>query len=294
MAVELTWRPNPLVSCLHAAEAVSRNLPLADPRLAAVMEGPAQRLAADIRAAHLPEHRFWRQLIGLAGNNSNRRQLVEAAVIRTSGRGPRFEQIVTNLVAAVMEVDSAQRIALPNLAHELPLRERPLREQWEARGPGLLYHVAQLTEEDLLLDRCDVLLIHPALGGGGEAHLASNSVRLEAVLANPVAELPEIVRLAWFIAQLKLDLPLYSEAIHADRLPHLAGFAMLPAVLAAAEAVELARFMPQTMRQAVIAWRLFEPLGLDGAALASEWWETYQETRPPFRIALAALDQMFG
>jgi hypothetical protein len=193
-----------------------------------------------------------------------------------------------------MEVDSAQRVALPNLAHELPLRERPLREQWEARAPGLLFQLVQLTEEDVLLERCDVLLVHPALGGGGEAHLAGNSVRFEAVLANPVAELPEIVRLAWLIAQLKLDLPAYSEAINTDRLPHLAKYAMLPAVLAAAEAVELARFTPQTMRQAIIAWRLPEPLGVDSAALAGEWWQTYQESRPPFRIALAALDQMFG
>jgi hypothetical protein len=294
MAVELRWRPHALVSCLHAAEAVSRNLPLADARLAAATEGPVQRLAAGIRTAHLPERRFWRQLIGLAASNENRRQLVEAAVIRTLGRGPHFEQIVTNLTAAVMEVDSAQRIALPNLAHELPLRERPLREQWEARGPGLLFHVAQMTEENLLPESCEVLLVHPALGGGGEAHLANNAVRLEAVLANPVAELPEVVRLAWLIAQLKLDLPVFSESIHADRLPHVAAYAMLPAVLAAAEAVELARFTPQTMRQAVIAWRLAEPLGVDSAVLATQWWQTYQESRPPLRVALAALDQMFG
>ena len=52
-----------------------------------------------------------------------------------------------------------------------------------------------------MLPQCDVLLIHPALGGAGEAHLAYNSVRIEAVLANPNADLPEVVRLAWLIAQ---------------------------------------------------------------------------------------------
>jgi hypothetical protein len=294
MAVEINWRPHPLVSCLHAAEAVSRKLPLTDPRLAAAMEIPAAQLAAEIRAAHLPPERFWRQLVALAAITENRRQLVETAVIRAIGRGPRFEQVVTNLTACVIEVDAAQRAALPNLAHELPLRERPLREQWEARGPGLLFHLGQFTDETLLVEKCDVLLVHPALGGGGEAHLTNNSVRIEAVLANPIAELPEVVRLAWLIAQLKLDLPIHSESIHADRLPHLAQYAMLPAVLAAAEAVELARFTPQTVRQAIIAWRLTEPLGVETAALALEWWRTYQETRPPLRVALAALDQMFG
>jgi hypothetical protein len=294
MAVELNWRPHPLVSCLHAAEAVSRKLPLADPRLAAAMEAPANLLAAEIRSAYLPPERFWRMLVAMAANTENRRQLVETAVIRAIGRGPRFEQVVTNLTACVIEVDAAQRAALPNLAHELPLRERPLREQWEARGPGLLFRLEQLTEENLFVEKCDVLLVHPALGGGGDAHLSNNSVRIEAVLANPVAELPEVVRLAWLITQLNLDLPIYSESIHADRLPHIARYAMLPAVLAAAEAVELTRFTPQTVRQAIIAWRLFEPLGVDGAALALEWWRTYQEARPPLRVALAAFDQMFG
>lgn len=294
MTVELVWRPHALVSCLHAAEAISRNLPLVDPRLAETIVGPAHHLASLIRAAQLPAERFWRHLLGLAATNDSRRQVVEAALIRTIGRGPRFEQLSADLTAAVMEVESAQRIALPNLAHELPLRERPMREQWEARGPGLLFQLEQFTEEGVLPERCDVLLVHPALGGGGEAQMASNSVRMEAVLANPVAELPEIVRLAWLIAQLQLDLPAYSEAINTDRLPHLARYAMLPAVLAAAEAVELTRFTPQTMRQAVIAWRLAEPLGVDSAALAGAWWQTYLEARPPFRIALAALDQMFG
>jgi hypothetical protein len=137
-------------------------------------------------------------------------------------------------------------------------------------------------------------LVHPALGGGGEAHLAYNSVRIEAVLANPVAELPEVVRLAWLIGQLHLDLPAYGETIHADRLPHIARFAMLPPALSAAEAVELGRFSVDSVRLALAAWRLSVPADVDGAALLYEWWQTYRQTRPPWPVAMAALDQMFG
>ena len=124
--------------------------------------------------------------------------------------------------------------------------------------------------------------------------MAYNSVRIEAMLANPVAELPETVRLAWLIAQLQIDLPAYSESIHADRLPHIARYALLPATLIAAETVGLIHFAPSELARAITAWSLAVPPGIDAAALTSEWWQTYLETRPPWRVALAALDQMFG
>jgi hypothetical protein len=294
MGPEITWRPHALVSSLHAAEAASREQPVAEARMAAAVEQPAAHLAAEIRAAHLPAARFWGHLIPLAANIAGRRQLVETAVTKTIGRGPRFEAVVAILEASLAAVDNAVRAALPNLNDELALRERPLREQWEARGPGMVHQIACLTDEQLLAPNCEVLLVHPALGGGGEAHLAYNSVRIEAVLANPVAELPEVVRLAWLVAQLQLDLPVISESIHADRLPHIARYAMLPPTLVAAEAVELVRFAPDELGRAISAWGLAAPPGVDAAALISEWWQTYQETRPPFRVALAALDQMFG
>jgi hypothetical protein len=198
------------------------------------------------------------------------------------------------LGAAIAEMQAAVRNALPKLVEELALRERPLREQWDARGPGLLHQVAQLSEEQLVPEEAEVLLVHPAFGGGGAAHLPFNSVRIEAVLANPHVELPEVVRLAWLVAQLHLDLPVYCDAIHADRLPHIARLAMLPAVLKAAGTVELVRYSPQLIEQALRAWQLAVPPGVDIVGLVSDWWETYQLDQPPFRVALTALDQMMG
>ena len=191
-------------------------------------------------------------------------------------------------------VENAFRAALPNLDEELVLRSRPMIDQWEARGPGLLKQVGVLTEESLLAEHCHAVLVYPALGGAGDAHLSYNQASIEAVLANPIAELPEVVRLGWLISQLQLDLPIYSEHVHRDRLPHIARFAMLPVTLAAAEYVELAKLSPETVGRAIEAWRLVVPPDVDGPATVLQWWQTYLETRPPWPIALAALDQMFG
>ena len=283
-----------MASALHAAEAISRKQPLADSRLAAAIREPALQLANEIRAANIPTAQFWSHLIPLSATIIGRRQLVETAVSKTAGRGPRFEMIVSTIQACVAAVEGAVRNALPNLEEELPLRIGPLREQWEARGPGMVKQIGLMTEETLIPSSCDLVLVHPALGGGGDAHLAYKSVRIEAVLANPVAELPEVVRLAWLIAQLQMDVPAHSEGIHADRLPHIAHYAMLVPAVIAAESVDLVRFAPDEIKRAVQAWKLSVPAGVDAAALISDWWQTYQATRPPWRVALAALDQLFG
>ena len=294
MKTQVLWQANVISSALHAAEGLARGLAPTDPRLADLLVAPASHLRGDIESFRLPAGKFWRQLIGLSPTNSGTRAMVEAALIKTVGRRDGQAVLVDRLAAAIATLQTAYRTALPNLADELALRERPLREQWEARGPGMLTALARLTDEQLLPPQATVVLVHPAFGGGGEAHLPYNLVRLEAVLANPHADLPEVVRLAWLIGQLQLDLPALSESIHADRLPHVARFAILPAILQAAEEVELVRFSPELLQRAIAAWHITAPADLDPAALVLDWWQTYQQDRPPFAVALAALDEMFG
>jgi hypothetical protein len=60
----------------------------------------------------------------------------------------------------------------------------------------------------------------------------------------------------------------------------------------AAEAVELFRFTPEKIGQAISAWRLAEPAGIDAAAVVGQWWQIYLETRPTWSVALTALDRM--
>jgi hypothetical protein len=292
MPIQITWKRSPAASALHAADCQSRGLTLADPRLSEALAAPAARLKAAIEGSGSPPGRLWRHLTGLAGRLDSPRQIAEVALAKTIGRGNRFEATVSTLADCLAAVLAAQRTALPHLDEELAMRERPLREQWEARGPGILTHVAQFTEAGLYPEAAEILLVHPALGGGGAAHLPYNSVRIEAVLANPHADLPEVVRLAWLLAQLNLDLPAYSEEVPADRLPHVARLAMLPPVLLAAEQVELVRGGSHLVSRAIEAWQIAIPPGFDPAGTIQDWWDTYNLDRPPFRVALHALDQM--
>lgn len=293
MPLQLHWRPHFTASCLHAAEALSRGQPIVDQRLAEVMDAPARELSRTIAAESMSASRLWRWLLALSTTAGGSRELALQALIKTAGR-QRAELLVSRLAAALAGLEAAVRQAFPDMLVELELRIRPLREQWEARGPGLMRVIGLRTEESLIVQEAQAIVVQPALGGGGAAQHSSNAVRIEAVLANPHADLPEVVRLAWLLAQLELDLPAYSDRVHADRLPHIAGFAMLAPALEAAQEMELVQFSPALVERAIAAWQLRVPGDVNAAAVVLQWWETYRESRPPFPVALTALDQMFG
>ena len=85
----------------------------------------------------------------------------------------------------------------------------------------------------------DVLVVQPMLGGGGGTHAMYNAVSIEVVLANPLDDLPEVVRLAWLLSALNLDLPRYSDLVPFERLAVIGRLAMIPLVVEAARQVEL-------------------------------------------------------
>ena len=287
------WRPHLTTSCLHAAEALSRGLPLADQRLAEAIATPAEEVRRAVASDSATAPRLWRWLFALSTSAGSSRELALGALTKTVGR-QRAELLLNRLASSLAGLEAAVRRAFPDLVGELELRMRPLREQWEARGPGLMRGVALRTEESLVPEEAQVIVVQPALGGDGQAHLSANAVRMEAVLANPHAELPEVVRLAWLLAQLQLDLPAYSDRIHADRLPHVAAFAALMPVLEAAQEVELVQCSPTLLERAISVWRLPVPADVNAAQVVLQWWETYRESRPAFPVALTALNQMFG
>lgn len=291
---DLRWLVNPSASCLHAAEAICRGVPLVDARLASALADPAESLYRELRSLNLPQARTWQHLFGLSPGIENNYEFAKVAMTKTVGRDRVSNEAVQRLAECLSRLKAVAKRETPNLVDELQLRARPLREQWEARGPGMMREAAQWSDPRIVVPRADILLVQPVLGGGGEAHLSYNSLRIEAVLTNPHPELPEVVRLAWMLGQLNLDLPRFSDAVHGGRLPQVAQMAMLPVALKAAQSVELARCDRKSAELALGAWRIATPLGIDAVDTVWTWWETYLETRPPWPVALTALDRMLG
>ncbi|WP_425617619.1 hypothetical protein NA78x_001300 [Anatilimnocola sp. NA78] len=292
--MQLTWKPGPLNSALHAAAAIASGKTLVDAQLQQAIAEPAESLKQEILVTGMPEKAFRRALAGFATQFDSPRQIVERAVVKVQGNTARGDLTIAKLTAVLTAVVQAFQKACPNPAETLRLRERPLREQWESRGAGMLRQISLLTDERLLVPEATILLVHPALGGGGEAHLQQNAVTIEAVLTNSEPRLPEIVRLAWLLSQLNCDLPAFADHIHAQRLPHVAAFALLPAALEAAAEVELGEFSPEQIQRAITAWSLPRLADLDAAQIVHDWWQVYRTDKPAWPTAQAALDQMLG
>lgn len=290
---EIRWLPSFSATCMHLAAGIVRGWPLADERLSPV-QVPALALQQALEANRLPAARLWRLLGAYSADIDSNRQLARITLAKAVGVGAHADRSLELLAGHIGAIEAAVTTAIPDLGEQLKLRVRPLQEQWQARGPGLLRLLAKQTDEKLLPEAAQVALMHPAFGGGGIAHLEQNVVCLEAMLANPYPEAPEVVRLAWLIGQLNCDLPLFSEGIPADRLPRVAALALVPPILAAAEEVELVRNSPELISALLTKWRV---LGAEEASCAPAldvWWQTLQDTRPAWPVALAALDQMLG
>jgi hypothetical protein len=290
MSFEARWIAGVTASALHAAECLLRGDAAADARLAAALSSEAQQLGAELAIAGLQPQAFFAQAIPLSARRDTPRQLAEGVLSKLLG--PHHAHSIDTFTRRLTTLTAAFCDALPGVADELELRSGPLREQWEARGPGLLSMLRRLTEPDLIADSADVLLVQPLLGGGGAAYPSYNTLTLEAVLANPVASLPEIVRLAWLWAQLQFDLPKYSEHIGHNRLAQIGPLALVPPALAAAQEVELAPLTPAAVALALDTWATRE--FAVSPELLREWWTTYQATNSSWAAALGALDRMLS
>ena len=292
MATILRWMVSTSASAFHAAQAIIQGRPLADSALANALAESAHELAAAIEATGIPSALFWEHAAALAAGVHNNRELAGVLLTKCIGRAKNQAALVDPLAAAITSLEHAYDAAAPRSNNELEVRSGPLREQWEARGPGMLAQIGRSTEPDLIVPEADLILVHPIQGGGGAAHLPYNSVRIEAVLTNPHFNLPEVVRLAWLLAQLNNDLPIHQDNLPRDRVAEMGAFALVPATLAAAETVELARSDQPTLAAALDVWQICKEDAEQLAATLDEWWQVYSESRPRWAVALAALDRM--
>jgi len=291
MSIDVRFLASSSVSALVAAQAVMEEKPLVDPQLCELMADPAKLLASELSSLGIPQSDFFAHAIPLAAGIENNRELVQVAVTKLVGR-ERALGVRDALAGRIADVEGAFRTAVPRAAEELVQRGQPLKQAWGARGPGLIARLQDFLGAEALVDRADVLLVFPLLGGDGTAYLPYNKATIEAVLADPHLDLPEAVRLGWLLAQLHFELPMFSERVPRDRLPLVAKVATLPAVLAAAEFVQWTAADTASLEQAAKAWGVAPGNESEVVNTAQDWWRVFTTSHPTLDVALAALNKM--
>ncbi|MBM4067850.1 MAG: hypothetical protein FJ271_02730 [Planctomycetes bacterium] len=281
----MTWTDHHACSCWQLVR---------DAYHAPAAESPLTEPLARLRAAFAEEHVaaevFLDHVVPLSFSTANQRELAERALVKTIGRAEtgmrlnRFHGLVIDIMAAADK-------AVPPHAKPSP---GFLQQQWNQRGDGLLACIVNFSEPGILADEADIVRIDPDLPIVGRGYLPYNLVCIADVPGDVSAELPEVVRLAWLIALLNLDLPRYAEQVRLNPLMTVVALAMLPLALQASRLLELGGGDEATIRQAIASWLPIEDDRDRKTETLLQWWDVYQSTRPHFAAGLSALDQLLA
>jgi len=282
---QLRWQTSTLAGCFHAADALRRGRPLAEAAVAEALVEPLASLQTALQEERVPATAFWAHLLPLSADTGGLHELAQRALVKSVGlteTGPRLVRIRERLVA----IKNACLAAQPGLGDTTAVTTQPLQQQWAQYGAGLLAQMVCRTEPDILVEEATVVGVYPLQGGGGAAHLAYNLACIEVVGPAERAALPEVVRLAWLVSMLNLDLPRYSERIRGGRLALVAALAMLPVAVTAAADVRLTP-SAQSLADVLPDW---VPEAQHRAGQVADWWDAYQRLRPDWGNALKGLD----
>lgn len=298
MTIQLTWKTSPRLAAIHLAYCGWKY-----PQSVLWSDSEQEQLASSLwgECKNLPVDpmRIWDWLFQLTPDAQSSGELVERLCVRCLAHNERTPQLHSRIRAGVLDIERLLGILHPNFEAVMKLRLGPLKEQWEAYGPGLLYQISQVVGAELLVDSAQVYLVTPVMGGLGWSYLNTNRCHIEAVLTNQHPQLSEVMRLAWLLAQLGFERPIYSERIHADRLPEVAGLSMLPATLWAAEQLGFGQLTAGSLREALEFWKINttarSPVQLEALArVLLVWWETFTSGKVDWSVAITGLDRMIS
>lgn len=280
--MHLQWNPNSSVSALHVAEACWKYPGrVTDPEVTQIM-GPLALQIGTWISVTFPSHAnaFWDTLISTGSVIDSDRDLASASLNAhpSTQIDPSHAPRLSGWIA---EIKAAFAALFPRYASECPLRLRPLHEQWLGYGRGLMGQWKRRSGIATLIDAVQVIGVQPVLGGYGKPYPDRKRIRIEAVLTNASPDLPEVVRLAWLIAQLHGDAPELRAAFPSKIPDYLLPLAMIPSVLAAGEEIDLTRCDPARVALALEHWKPPLP-DLDRAQgeLASDLFQWWQDAMP--------------
>ncbi len=291
MKTELVWEVNPLSSLLHGVETLLSGRSCVEARFSDWLRPVVEEFQLLVANYGIEARPILEYGLGLTATTRQARELAEVAVAKSVAL-PAHHPLVSELAAFFTVQEKGLQKLVPGLEKELALRARPLREHWEARGPGFLAEVARLTDETVQMPRAVVLLAYPFQGGGGGSHATYNAFRLEPLLANPEDRLPEPLRLGWLLSQMNLDLPRFAEVLPSTSRERVPGLAMLRVAIAAGATVQWCEDSTGTTELALATWLPEEADRAATAELLEAWWRTHLNSRPRFEVALAGLAAM--
>lgn len=294
----MRWEASDRLSALHAARCWAGGARGIDPELVTKIAPPLTELTRRLAASELDLEVFWGRLIAASAAGASDPEACREALTAAGLGELGLDAAASAILTCLADTRLAYQERFPKAAQQLSLRARPLREQWDGYGAGLLRRIAKKTHDSFIPKNVTCILISPYRGGDGDCDAAESNLWIEAVLTNPVASLPEVLRLAWLVTRIGIGAAVLADPTAEDpegrsRAPLVVALASLPVVLDAAcylELVQSSVVNASLIEMATQAW--FGPLAPTVAETLDKWWSQSEQLQPPFPVALKALDRM--
>ncbi len=154
---------------------------------------------------------FWERLFAEYAIDPGNARACEIALIDAGCSELQLEQTAGAISNRLGECRLAFQRRFPKLSEQLELRGKPLKDRWNEVGLFLLSDIAhqiwrEQPPEDWWPSRIDGLLVQPMRGGDGNYDTESRKFWVEAVLTDIDPTVPEVLRVAWLLTQIAIEI----------------------------------------------------------------------------------------
>ncbi len=295
MAGKLTirWRNDPQLSAIHAAYVVATDTVCTDRKTQQALVRPATEINNRLLSASIDVATFWDRLFTEYALDSGNARICEIALADAGCSELQLEQTASAISSCLAECRIAFHTRYPKLSEQLQLRSQLLIDRWQQVGEALLADIARQIWRDQPPDdwwpsRVDGLVVQPMRGGDGNYDTESRKFWIEAVLRDAQPTVPEVLRVAWLLSQLAIEIQIREKSSEtATGMPWSLG--AVPVVLAAGAKLGITTGSDLPILTALQLWRLG-----DGATAGTlrKWWDECQQSASPMPVALKTLDRM--
>jgi hypothetical protein len=297
--MHLQWTKSYSTSALHAAECICRfGSQVHDEQLLSKLAPAARELGVCLQ--DLDPHgstRLWAPLV-ILGSKIQSNSALANQLISDHTNGFIEQSLAQRLVGSITEVEAAFKLLFPKYLEQFDYRIKPLQEQWVGYGGGFSAHLRRLTQCDDWVREASIVGVQPIMGGAGRAELQYQAIHIEAVLTNPLPELPEVMRLGWLLSQLYTTPFRTLSGLPPDAFDRLVPIAMLAPSLACGEVLELTKCNESIAELAIENWNIpvpsKHPIDSQLVRCIMDWWETCLHSKPEWPVALKALAHRLG
>lgn len=294
----IRWEIGDKLSPLHATRCWAAGAAGIDSALMTKISEPLGELTKRLAAAELDLETFWSRLIAASASGASDLEACRTALMAAGIGELGLDACASAILTCLADTRLAYQERFPKSTQQLSLRARPIREQWDGYGAGLLRRIAKKTHESFIPKTAVCVLLSPYRGGDGDCDPATSTLWIEAVLTNSVPSVPEVLRLTWLLTRIGMGamvLPTQATEENEDpeRASMVVALAGLPVVLDAACYLEMTPSPTVTgdlINSAMQTW--FGPMEPAMVEILDKWWSQSEELKPPFPVALKALDRM--